>query len=216
MKLPLQVCSVFIAVFALTAFGETGWTAQAQGQVISPERHIRDLHEGILLVRLPSNQRKIEALETMLGNAELSDKDRDRIAQNLEKTKIETRQLHDAYINAFHEEYSFSRYGFFLDYNTPLIREGKIEPFEAEGATEVYALPDDNWYILSIGHTSGMKVDGMQVLDSTFTVIERPFPSAVITSGLTAILAEFQFKNPISGHVRRLNRKLHRFYDRVD
>jgi hypothetical protein len=180
----------------------------------SAASHIRDLHQGILLVRLPSNRNKIQALADLLAQNDLEARDRERLEKTLQATKRETELMHHDYICAFREEYDFSRYAFFLDYNTPQLRDGKM-PIVHNAGSDTEPLPENNWYILSVGHTPNMQIEGMQVLDSTFTSLEKPFPATVLTSGVAGIVAGWKFDNPVRAHVRRLNRKLHKFYRRV-
>ena len=182
--------------------------------VESAERHIVKLKNGILLVRLPSNARKIEAIQTMLDTADLDQKDQEKLVKLLETTMAETEDFNSTVIEGFSERYDFSDVGYFYDSDSRLIKSGEKRPFDSDLKTPKSIDTEATWYILSIGNTPGMSIKGYVVLDTNLDPLPRPFPATVTRGGFNAIVELFT-NDPEKRNIERLNKKLHKYYDSV-
>lgn len=177
-----------------------------ESRVASTE-HIERLKDGILLVRLNSNQKKMEQINiSMLRTT--NPKDSAKWAELLEKTMIETAEEHYTIANAMEAEYRFSDVAFFMDYDTKAILAGAKKPWTYDLKTEIPIDPDATIYILKYGRTPEMSIKGYVILDANQDNIPRPFPNNVSASGLSAI-----FGNDYS-HIRKLNKKLFKYYQK--
>ena len=83
-------------------------------QAPDPKQSIRDLKQGILLVRMPASKAKIDTLKAMIARSDKGSKDR------LQKMLDETIQDRDStlaqYTRAFRDAYHFSESGYYFDY----------------------------------------------------------------------------------------------------
>lgn len=181
----------------------------------TPSGHIVALSEGTLLIRLPTNRKKIQAIEESLENPDLSDKSRERLNDMLEETRLETVQEQRAYAEAFESEYTFSDYAFFFDYDTPAVLEGWAPLYAGDLETKTEIDGDQPWYILSIGRTPDSRLDGLIILDDKLDIVPRPFPNNVITSGFAALRAWFAGDPPKQVYVRKLQKNLVRFLEKT-
>ena len=182
---------------------------------LTAAEHIAALEGNTLLVRLPSNRKKIQSIEASLSNDDLSEKGRLRLAQLLESTRQETEEMHENYIQAFRDEYSFSSFGLFFDYDTPAVLEGWGKVYQDDLVSPVDVAWDQPWYVLSLGQTPDSRLDGMVVLDHQLDVVPRPFPNNVLTSGMAAIGAWFAGGPSEHYFVRKLQKNLARFAERT-
>ncbi|MDX1476524.1 MAG: hypothetical protein R3301_02420 [Saprospiraceae bacterium] len=182
--------------------------------VPSAEQHIDWLAEGTLLVRLPANRSKMQAIEKALADETLSERARDRLVALLAETKEETAAQQQAYVTAFQDEYNFSDVGFFFDYDTPAVLEGWGNVYDFDLMSEKEISLDKPWYILSIGRTPESRVSGLVVLDHQLDPVPRPFPNSVITSGF-AVIGAWLSADPAEHYfVRKLQKNLDRFSER--
>jgi len=192
--------------FALMSFAQVPFT-DPESEVVS-SKHIQRLKDGVLLVRLESNQKKFETITKALDRAS-NPKDSLAWAMELEDTMIETAQRQYTITDAVSEEYRFSDVAYFMDFDTRAILDRTKNPLKADLKTEVTLDSDKPVYILFHGHTPESKIDGYVILNSNLNNIPRPFPNNVSTSGLAAL-----FGNDYT-HIRRLNGKLFKYYQKV-
>lgn len=185
----------------------------SQPQPGTPEYHIQALQGGFLLVRLKSNRKKIEAIENQLETA--TGENAEKWAKMLETTEKETQEENQGYIDAFESAYDFSDLAYFYDYDTRAIIDRKVAPWSADLETEVEIDTSEQRYILSFGRTDESKIGGMQILTIDLSTPGRPFPSNISTSGVSAIFASISGKKE-KAHVERLNKKLHRYLEKVN
>jgi hypothetical protein len=167
--------------------------------------HIKALKEGVLLVRLPSNRKKIEALEkTLVEN--LSEKEYKNVSKTLARTLSETEELHDGIIDAMESAYTFSEYAFFMDYDTHevLERNGKLYQSDMKTAFELNNTAPV--YVMSVGRTPENSINAFLIMDNTLQNMSQPFPASISRSGLMSL-----FSNDTT-HIKRLNAKLWRYF----
>lgn len=205
----------FVIIFTgfLTVHTQTNGTGSEL--VLTPSEHITALAEGTLLIRLPTNRKKIQALEEALDGPDLSDKSSERLRMMLDDAKVEAKEEQQAFVDAFVKEYGFSAYAFFFDHDTPAVLEGWATLYTSDLKTETTIDTDKPWYILSIGRTPDSRLDGLVILDHKLDVVPKPFPNNVITSGFAALRAWFSGEPPKHAHVRKLQKNLDRFMEKL-
>ncbi|RLD22151.1 MAG: hypothetical protein DRI69_02060 [Bacteroidetes bacterium] len=173
---------------------------------ITATTHIKTLNKGVLLVRLPSNRKKIEALQKTLEQ-DLSEREFKNVSKTLNRTLDETEKLHTGIISAMESAYSFSSFAFFMDYDTREVLEGKSKLYQADMKAEFELDKTTAVYILSVGRTTETTIDAFLVMDSALNILPQPFPSQISRSGFAGL-----FGNDTS-HIKRLNKKLWRYFN---
>ena len=158
------------------------------------KKHIRDLKEGVLIVRLPSQQNKIETLQELLDGGKLDAKGEKRIKERLEGTKAKTESFNKNFIAAFYENYRFSDFLFILDTASVHLKAGNHQGIflnkNLEPAPEL-SLGDRPYYVLRFGSTrsgSGQSVEAMVLMDDNFRDLQPPFPYYVRINNFNAVM----------------------------
>ncbi len=173
---------------------------------ITATSHIKALNTGVLLVRLPSNRKKIEALEKTLDQ-DLTNKEYKNVLKTLNRTLKETEKLHSGIISAMESVYSFSLFGFFMDYDTRQVLEGSGKLYHADMETEFELNKAASAYVLSVGSTTETPINAFLVMDLDLHILAQPFPSQISRSGLAGLLGND------TSHIKRLNKKLWRYFN---
>ncbi len=196
--------------------------------------HIKALNEGILLVRLPSNLKKILELKRLLDE-ELSENDRRRISKVLDKTIEETQMLQSAIISAMYTKYTFSEYVFFVDsdsrevfkdgsrlfryYADSSLINNEKKPEEYQLKAELYELKAGrSTYVLTLDQTSDNSLSAYIIKDKELNDLAQPFPSTVIRGNgvplfFFLINKTTRIKRENENNIKRLDKKLWSFYN---
>ncbi len=186
---------------------------------------IEELKKGVLLVRLPSNQRKIQTMEEVLANAE-SASSRRQLKKRLEATREETRLFNESMVAAFREKYSFSDYRFFYDYQTPALKQGNWDGiFLNENLEETPGLEPESgpFMVLGFGKTKKDYSDGVEAMyfmDQELERMQEPFPYYQRLNDLAAFFygifpAPNQELRDALRVVEKMNVKLQKHYERT-
>ena len=191
----------------LLSFSLTGrLAAQKEGQVMDRStilQKISGLQDGVLIVRLESDRRKIEALEQLVSAPDISMKERRRLEVTLMEAREEAALNTTGYVDAFRDFYDFSDVVFMYDYQTRGYLEGQITFFD----TTLNEVPGDgilarSHLVLSQGISENNGARMLEFLDEKLRPLGKPAPrshfgvlSFVTTTGL---------------RILRINRKLHK------
>ena len=76
---------------------------------------LQKMKDGVLIVRLQSNARKIEQLKLMKKGKGISKKRRKKYAEQLKELEAQTQQENELILEAFNSEYEFSEIFFMYD-----------------------------------------------------------------------------------------------------
>lgn len=192
------------------------------GIVISPAQTVEDsllrYRDGTeLIVRLPSQFKKIAALQATLTDPELSAQSRSRLQAQLEQVKEERQARNLATVAAFQQYFSAMPIYFVYDtthhpLQTVYLNE-QLEP-TATGPIGKQIIQ------LRFGRPradAGNQAESMVLADSQLQDLQRPFPKPVTMTGLdfgiNKLLApEIAFEKLIEKRVKKLNRKLAAVY----
>jgi len=202
-------CSlVIIWLLALGVVHQHGY-GQAQNRYFLHSKdnvafsHIRSLKQGVLLVRLHTNEHSIEALEQ---------RGRHRDAQKL---RDQQRKENLEIIRSFRYLFSFCEVRFFLSYYSYEVANDYYEGIFVNDSLELdssITIPtNEHIYIADFGDVHfqafGSSVEGVVVMDRHFEALERPFPYYVRKrSGLTVV------KRSDGDMVKVLQENLSEFY----
>ena len=155
----------FVPLFILLGFSQ-----------ISPEetgkRQIKELKEGVLLVRLHTNDAVIAKLKSLYEDKARVKKIEEYYQKNLSNYK------------ALSTAYNFSEILFFYGRDSDKVRNGELDNIflneKLEIDTSIHLDKDESFYVLDIGdiyfeHISG-HMEGVVVLNSKFEQLQKPFP----------------------------------------
>lgn len=195
-------------VFVSFAFILTGLQAQ-----MTPEKAIKDLKKGVLIVRLKSDFKKIEAMKqrnmTVLMN------------QTVEKRDTDNR----LWMEAFEKHYEFSEILFSYDtLGRTALKNGSTNCFlNSDFETDPSLSLDDRPFLMlywgSKGDNSGLSPDGLVFRDSDFQVLKKPFPNFVkisnFNSNFNKLIKTSNAKRVnMERVVKKINKRLSGFYER--
>lgn len=157
----------------LPLFFLMGWSNSAQGQVdknlprkYTAEDYLLILKNNALLVRLPNNQNKKEALEKM--------GDKEGLRELIRETDLERKDIRLAFV----QTYTFGKIYFYEDYNHKAIQTGELKGVltDFEGNTIPESQLPTQYLIGAFGQTDLMDLDAFVVMDKDFVLLESPFP----------------------------------------
>jgi hypothetical protein len=195
---------------------------QQTEEAIQPEvnkearRHIRRLKNGILLVRLNSERKKLKELQESRAKLAPGTRQYYRLDNQRRDIKKERKIRHQRIIEAFKEEFRFSAYAFFYDYQTDSVL-GKQWPevsFKTPGQAEAFQpAPEQPRYILDLGSSylkrQNQRFEGVVVRDTSLMTLEEPFPAKYLNTKTFSFL---ELDKDIAEIVRKLNSGLREFY----
>lgn len=195
------------------------------GSVSEPVSAIKELRKGTLIVRLPSNQRKMKALKEALEKDDNSSQREKWLQRELEATQEETQTFNNTMFRAFGEAYDFSAVQFTYDYLTPELKAGNFQGNllneELEPSSAI-ALEKSPAFILSFGRTNKDYSDGVEAMVILGEQLKSPPPPFPYYQRLNDLQAFWGNIFPRSDQelfdamrlVGKLNKKLHKFYNR--
>ena len=219
--------SLFLIILILPFFSFAQNTPPSNEELRQRANHsFLVLKENVLLVRLKSNTKKINALKEYGYNVEAKEF---KLSQEVKNTEI---------IKSFKEEFTFCDTYFFFSEHSNLVRAKDFsEPFFLDANLKIdpsISVPTDSFLIAEFGHVMSDPVpykdsyilvneDGsykrtsswagrdvhfgaLIVMNDQFVQIRRPFPRYVRTFDSLPFL-----KKPIVKTVARLNKKLFKY-----
>lgn len=184
---------------------------------------IRTLKEGVLLVRLPSNHRKMQELERLLDEPSLDERRRKQLRTRLESLREDTRSFARTLRDAFLERYDFSDVLFLYDtvswqtvqrHPAGYFLDSNLQP------DPTLARPHDRYLFARMGHTNpegGQGIEALVISDAQLKDLQSPFPYYSMVNTLGAVF-DTVLGSPKARRkhtfkmVARLNKQLHRFY----
>lgn len=155
--------------------------AIAQESNLTPEQlaiqAIRELKDGVLIVRLTSNHRKLKALEDALAK----DSDNTYLKKQLEDTQLETREENTTLIQAFTEKYDFSEVLFMYDTAMSVLTSGQQSGYfltPTLAVSDQLALNGRPYLLLQRGNTDRSTTTGgesFSFVDARGNALQEPY-----------------------------------------
>ncbi|GIV31629.1 MAG: hypothetical protein KatS3mg029_0980 [Saprospiraceae bacterium] len=219
-------CMLTVAMLPALAqqgnFEEPFDTLGRENRIQKAAAAIEALHDGVLIVRLSSNQRKIEALSGQLATPNLSEKQRLRLQQQLDQTRQLTRTENEGLVRAFRKYFDFTKVLFMYDTAVWQLRQGRQSGFFLDDSLRVdprISLENKPWRMARYGSSSGMSTrKSIAALDRKFRELPPPFPHSGDVSFWEGVVLIFKKKKKWEDdyhfHVSRFNDQLHRFYNK--
>jgi hypothetical protein len=218
-----MILHLFLVVLLSSSMLAGKLTAQA-GRSYTHEQaraDITGLKDGFLVVRLQGEQRKLEVLDELIGNASETER------VKLEEQKRDIIHNRDSFnlhlIDAFSAHFTFCPVYYIYDHdsrvlldstdNRPVLLDSLGQPDES------IDWPDGFYLGLRVGESSN-GAEGLIVTDSLFRDLDSPFPRFVqknsLGSALNWLLARdiYWWRNA-ERMAEKLNRNLWRFYNKM-
>ncbi len=145
-------------------------STQAQNDRDLAKSHVKNLKKGVLLVKLYTNQNKIEAVKRQ-GNEAYA-----------KKIKRETDSINQVFIDQMTANYSFSQVYYFYSGASDKIKEGDYDELLDADLNKVndFSYSKDHVFILDSKYVffESMQTDqlGVSILDYNMNLLDRPFP----------------------------------------
>ena len=87
---------------------------------------LKSLSNGILFVRLSSQSKKIQILESAINNSQISSKDKLKNSKRLKSVLESRNRFHSAFIRSMKQYYKFSKVYFYYDYEQKKLNSSDI------------------------------------------------------------------------------------------
>jgi hypothetical protein len=215
---------VWISLAALLSSGPLSAqnTVQHEEQAMAA---IANLHLGTLVVRLPSQRAKLEAMKSVMNTPTTSEAARRRLEAQIMQTEAENRTYCLDIMAAFQAKYDFSPVLFIFDYDTEALQSGQQRGLFLNRSLETdsgIALIDERYFFLRFGTTGESGVEAMVITDARLRDLEKPFPFYQRLNDFTSFLNGLLFfANPdrqeedLLRVVEKLNKRLHKYRARV-
>lgn len=198
--------------FFLLMFSENRVIAQDKPKNIA--EMIRDLKQGYLVIRFPGFKNKIDTLDAMIArSADGPSKNR---AISLHKEATEERdRIREDYIEAFQNHYDFSKVAYFMDYDGRNLSTAHYYSLNGSEIphSELSKLP---LFYLLFERTKDSKIDALVIYDRDMEIIPPPFPNNFTRGGFNFLFISVTSEKYAAWRVKKLNKKLHKFWDQVN
>jgi len=192
----------------------------------SPADYIRSLHDGTLIVKLPTRTTKINAMQKLLDDPDLDSKQRARLEKLIAINKEEAATFNRNMALAFDSTYSFSNVLLTYDYHYDKLKNGDLdgiflnENLEEDASINPGSRP---YFVLRFGSSKpegSSGIDAMVVMDDQLEDLNDPFPYYQRLNDLAAFIGSIlpapeQDKRDAIRLVEKLDKKLYRFYEKV-
>ena len=205
----------------------------ASGLAFSQERpdpaaSIRELKDGVLVVRLRTQANKIAKLEALLSKEDPETMQYNRLAYEIGKTKQEVETENHLLVKAFKDHYRFSDVLFLYDTMAPLLRMENRPPIFLDDSLKAdpsLIMENRPYLIAGMGATdpsgSALDEDALVIYDRSFNIMQSPFPGSSGMSGIRLVWKSFSLDDEelqtyfFQKIVARLNRRLSGYYGKV-
>lgn len=213
-------CSILIFVFASIPL-----LAQQNTKPVptSPVKAITDLKNGVLIVRLTSEYRKLEALEELLENGDISVETEANLPLKMTRIEVERDLENDLWVRNFKAHYQFSDILFAYDtlrMDALIKNDGKNcfldEDMKINPSLSLNGRPFLMLYKGIISEGSG--AEAVLFRDANFVQLKKPFPYFVRTTRFMYVFNSI-FKGSIADArnieqvVKKIEKKLNKFYN---
>ncbi len=150
----------------------------AERKFVVPARfeHIEALKDGVLIVRLNSNRKKMDVLASL---AEKDSPNKKSYQEKLDKTRYETETFNKQLAQAFKQNYVFSKVVYIYDFQVPDLKKTQtIEVISDIESGEKYFLESNSidWYLLSDDNTYNPGPESYRLFDSKMEQMPKGFP----------------------------------------
>ncbi|MBX2874008.1 MAG: hypothetical protein KTR30_17965 [Saprospiraceae bacterium] len=202
------------------------WGSSAAGQMKNEQAatNLEQLRQNVLVVRLPSQSKKINALADLAEKTEVSTQERARAKLQWETTKAEARAEAMIIQASFSNYFDYAPVLFMYDYASPKLTKGERTGFFLDKNLEASdaVLDQEPFYILDIGYTdpsNSARSFAFIIKDQSYQSLSAPFPYAQRINTPALAFDQLLGRNSMEKYYRkaviRLNKRLYRAAGRV-
>ena len=203
----------------ITLFISIGSILEAQDAQVRAMENLQLLGEAVLIVRIPSYQKKLDTLAQRAENPNATNEARERARSQWETVNEETKAEALIIQSAFSNHFDFTKVLFIYDKDSDRLLKGERTGFFLDKNLKPSAtvLHTTSFFILDIGYTdpsNSARTYAFIIKGQDFKALISPFPYAqrINTTGL--IFDQISGKNTMQKYIKkaviRLNRKLYR------
>ena len=181
-----------------------------KAQTIDPVQSIRDLKEGILIVRFPAYKAKIDTLQAMIGRT--TDKSSiPRLQKLLAEAIGERDSLSADYTKAFRKTYKFSAVGYYFDNEGRDLRSAHFYTMDGKPmASESISLKPV--FYLYFMRTQESHIDALIITNMEGQEIPAPFPNNFTRGGINFLFMKLSEKKFPEWRVSKINKQLVKYW----
>lgn len=189
-----------------------------------PVEAIKDLKEGVLVVRLRTFTNKINKLEEALASGNLSERARRDYKEELEETRTEVARENSQLRKAFENLYGFSDVLFLYDTLAPQLKSDRPSGIflNEAGAIDPALVLEGPFLIAGIGLIAASEAasgnDALIIYDREFNAMGKPFPGYAGVSTARLLFRSFVSSSDevqafqLRIMVEKIDKKLSRYY----
>ena len=183
-------------------------------QAPDPHGSIKNLREGTLIVRFPTYTAKIDTLKSLIARS--TEPNAKARMEKLLRETIQTRDtLHHDYIQAFKNNYRFSKVAYFYDFDAYNLNTAAYYNLDGERLA-VADLSEKPIFYLYFERTAESKIDALVIYDRNLKIVPRPFPNNFSRGGMNFLFLKISHKNFPAWRVGKINKQLVKFYQEVN
>jgi hypothetical protein len=216
-------------VFASAAFGQYDADPAPYDSLPAEQRKemaldaIHAIKDGVLILRLESNHRKIEEMERLADRNDLNEEEKSKWQMRVTAVKEDTRRRNRWLADAFAAKYDFSKLLIMYDTATQLLKQGVKSGYFLNQNLELDAeasLGEAPYRLVRFGKASyerSSSASGLVLLDQDFRELRSPFPYFVSLNIFEKVRRQVNEKKPeyYEALVAKLVHRLNKFYGKV-
>lgn len=193
------------------------------------ESNIKALRDGVLVVRLESEAKKVAALEKMLDQEDLSASQKSRAKEQIEETIKQRDAINKGLVEGFREHYDFSEVYFVYDTSFAAVVGGLSSGFFLNDSLEIQPsieLPGGTFFTARFGNSDAASTtrleDSLILMDAKGDDLQDPFPyySWIFTPKQLFKYNLLNNKDKYRLHmidlVKKLDKRLQKYYEGVE
>jgi len=173
---------------------------------------INELKNGVLIVVIPGNHKKIEVLKKELKSPKVKDKRKKRIKKIIDITEQQREVLVTQLYESFKENYHFSEFAFIYDTATVHILKKNVKKGIFIKDNDKIDLGDKSLFFLRYGNTNRTNTSGIEawiITDNEFNDLEKPFPYYVAANkNFKKVIMAFFFQPALLLTTNEENKKI--------
>jgi len=203
------------------------WSSSLPAQIGETQaaENLQELRQGILIVRLPSQSKKLAALAAMAENSEATETARERAKGQLEKAQADAKAEATIIQASFSNYFDYAPVLFMYDTATPKLTKGKRSGFFLDKNLETSSavMDKESFFVLDIGFTdpaNSSRSFAFIIKDRSYNSLQAPFPYAQRINTPALAFDQLMGRNSMEKYYRkaviRLNKKLYRAVSRME
>ncbi|HEY3387282.1 MAG TPA: hypothetical protein VGK46_12275 [Saprospiraceae bacterium] len=205
------ITSLLVKVIMLAG---AAWPSSALiGQTPDPATSIKELKEGTLIVRFPTNKAKIDTLTAMAKRTSNPD-NKQRLEKELQQTIGERDTLVAHYVEGFKLKYDFSKVAYYFDYDGRDLNTARYYNLDGEHIA-IADLSEKPIFYLFFDRSEEMKMDALTINSRMLKKIPKPFPNDFTTGGLNYFFVSLSNNTFESWRIKKMNKRFHMFWNDV-